>query len=378
MARLNFQLPPGQRTKHIQWRIVSLSVIAVLGMALLQDFGRRDKEAADATKAKAEKGERPAYPPGLVESKGKEIAGKAPERLPDDPFQAVPGEAPLDAREPADPASALAPAPAVAAGPQRIPDEEILFQLENTRDFTRDLPIALFYHFLARARDVGEGDLMRDARKDVTMAHLFKDQGSDSPRYRGQPLGITGTLVRVVRSDLRPNAYGLTHYYECWIVTRDSAPYPWVAIVSDLPKGMPVSTDLNERVATAGYYLKLWKYEASDSFRAAPVLFGASLDWAPRSSGNRTADTGLNPYLISFMGIFGAILLFGVLWLKRGDRSYYRGRAASLADRTADFPRRISFEQGASAGAIPDDDDDEDAPWRASLRDDDDETDFAK
>lgn len=368
MARLNFQLPEGRRTRPIQWRILSLTAIAVLALALLQDFGGHEQHAPDATKA--EEGGRPAFPAGLVEAKSIP-AYPIPERLPDDPFQPIAGD------KPDDPFAAIAK----EAGPQRIPDEEILFQLENSRDFTRDLPIALFYHFLARAKEAGMANLARDARRDVTMAHLFKDNGADSKRYRGQLLGIEGTLVRVVRSDLKPNAYGLTHYYECWIVTRDSAPYPWVAIVAEIPEGMPASTDVHEQVKAAGYYLKLWKYEARDSFRAAPVLFGASLGWTPRGK-FRTADAGLNPYLIGAMAAFGSILVFGVFWLKRGDRGYYGGKAASLANRAADFPSTISFDRGAVGVPIAhDDEDDEDAnaPWRASLRDDDeDETDFEK
>ena len=94
-------------------------------------------------------------------------------------------------------------------GPIQTPPEDLPFLLETLTDLDRDLPPALYYHFLDKARKAPVSQLISDARRDVTFSHLYRDPREDPKKYRGQLVQVKGTVRRALAFDVPPNAYGL-------------------------------------------------------------------------------------------------------------------------------------------------------------------------
>ncbi len=199
------------------------------------------------------------------------------------------------------------------SGAERTRGEDLPFLLESLTDLDRDLPPALYYHFLDKARQASSDRLIADSRRDITFAHLYKDPRNEPRKYRGQLVGIRGTVRRALAFDMDTNAYGLKKRYELWIFTEDSGKFPWVVELTSLPEGFPLGTEIQEKVETAGFFLKLWAYRAQDGFRSAPILLGHGLVWNRTDLLRSQFDRQFGAFAFGFLGIF-AVLIAGMVW----------------------------------------------------------------
>jgi hypothetical protein len=136
---------------------------------------------------------------------------------------------------------------------------------------------AAYALLLGRARDRTSADLARDSRRDVLLTHLWERP----ERYRGVPIRLDGTALRVLRYESKLSKTGWI--YEAWISTPDSGRFPYACVFESPPKGFPIGPNLSERVVFNGYFLKILKYEAADVARGAPVLVGR-IGWDPSLS----------------------------------------------------------------------------------------------
>ncbi len=233
----------------------------------------------------------------------------------------------------------------------KTPVEDLPFLLETLVDLDRDLPPALYYHFLDKARQAPTERLLRDARRNVTFSHLYRDPREAPRRYRGQLLGVSGTVRRALEFDIPPNAYGLTKRYELWIFTEDSGKYPWVVELTDLPPGFPLGTTLQEKVDTSGFFLKLWAYRAQDGFRSAPVLLGHGLQWKRTGEIKARFDRQMAWLIAGFLGVFFLILLLAVRrWFLEDRASLKNQRFGSLTDRLSEIPETLDLRDGVFPG----------------------------
>lgn len=229
----------------------------------------------------------------------------------------------------------------------RTPVEDLPFLLESLVDLDRDLPPALYYHFLDKARQAPTERLLNDARRDVTFSHLYRDPREDPKRYRGQLLALSGTVRRALAFDIPPNAYGLTKRYELWLFTEDSGKYPWVVELTDLPPGFPLGNSLQEKVDTAGFFLKLWAYRAQDGFRSAPVLLGHGLEWKRSDLIRQRMDTQMSWFVAGFLGIFGLVILVAARrWYLEDRASRQNSSYGRLTDRFAEIPEKLDLDHG--------------------------------
>ena len=130
---------------------------------------------------------------------------------------------------------------------------------------------AAYKTLLDRARETPPDRLAKDARRDVFYTHLWERPDL----YRGVPVHLEGTLLKVVpHPKVDPVFSPKEKLVEAWFTTPESRPLPYVAMIEDVPPGLPIGADLNERVAFDGYFLKLLRYVAGDADRAAPLLIG--------------------------------------------------------------------------------------------------------
>ncbi len=166
----------------------------------------------------------------------------------------------------------------VEANPAPIePDRSMEFETVTDRTPMSFRDNAAYAMLLERARSRTPAELARESRRDVFLTHLW-----ERPElYRGAPVHILGTALRIVRFESKLSKTGWL--YEAWIVTPDARKYPYNCVFEEAPEGLPIGVDVAERVVFNGYFLKIMKYQAGDAPRGAPVLVG-KLGWEPRAA----------------------------------------------------------------------------------------------
>ena len=227
--------------------------------------------------------------------------------------------------------------------PQPLPDPEIVVdgapakvvtdrspEFETVKDKTalsfRDS--AAYAKLLKQAREETADSLASKARQDIFYAQLW----GDPEKYRGVPVHILGTTRRVLRYESSLSQTGWL--YEAWVFSTDSQSNPIVCVFEDAPKGLPIGSNLSERVVFNGYFLKLMRYEAGDVTRAAPLLVGR-IGWTPSANANRQENRpGL--WLAGAVGVMFLISLSRWVWqLKRS--LVPKRRMSLLRDRPTEF-----------------------------------------
>jgi hypothetical protein len=231
--------------------------------------------------------------------------------------------------------------------PIRTPTEDLPFLLETLTDLDRDLPPALYYHFLDKARTAPVEQLIADARRDVTFSHLYRDPREDPKKYRGQLVQVEGTVRRALAFDVPPNAYGLTKRYELWIFTEDSGKFPWVVELSELPPGFPLGSEIQEKVESAGFFLKLWAYRAQDGFRSAPLLLGHGLNWRRTELVRARFERQFAWAMGLFLSIFLIILIYRLRSWRLDDQLLRQNKSLiELTNRTGELPDKLDLTSG--------------------------------
>ena len=146
--------------------------------------------------------------------------------------------------------------------------------------------MAAYHKLLERARATSSAELDKEARRDIFYSHLW-----DRPEhYRGVPIHLLGTARRVLHYESKKAKNGWIN--EAWVFSSDSPTSPYCCVFEDAPKGLPIGANIAERVIFNGYFLKLMKYEASDSPRGAAVLIGR-IGWTAPPPHAKNGDAGV-------------------------------------------------------------------------------------
>jgi hypothetical protein len=163
----------------------------------------------------------------------------------------------------------------------------------------------------------------KSSRKDITFAHLWEE----TDKYRGQVVHIAGRLKRLRKFDASEFAAqrGLKVIYEGWIFGDEYFSNPYCVLFTELPAGVQIGEKVEYRVAFDGYFFKLYRYKAGDSWRDAPLLIGRSLIPREEVSAPSVEETGAVSGLLlpAFLTVVVATALLGIgltLWFRRGDR----------------------------------------------------------
>ena len=209
-----------------------------------------------------------------------------------------------------------APAPPPPVDPRPLePDTSLAFRglVDKTPISPRDN--AAYKALLDRARETPPAKLARDARRDVFYTHLWDRPDLYRGRAEGPPL--RGTSVKVIPHEkVNPIFSATGRLIDACIVTPESRPLPYVVAVEDVPPGLPVGINLNEPVSVDGYFLKLYRYQAGDSDRAAPLLVGRlrrlATDGTPGAPAAARGKTGWNVpvvVVVAALAVYVAIRL---------------------------------------------------------------------
>jgi hypothetical protein len=178
--------------------------------------------------------------------------------------------------------------------------------------------------------------LRQRARSDL----LFTNFYDEANKYRGQLVTLEMNVRRIL--DAGKNREG-TQLYEVWGFTTESRDRLYVAIVVDLPKGMPIEPSVYEKARFTGYFFKLQGYHASGARPDAvpdrsPLLIGR-LEWQPAAVAAPPLDNTQEwTWGLSLLAVIGAILV-----LRWGYVKWLRPRPAA----------RSTIPDAASGEAIP-------------------------
>ncbi len=192
-------------------------------------------------------------------------------------------------------------------------DQSVEFETVTDRTPLGFRDNAAYSLLLERARGRTANELAAAARRDVLLTHLWQ-----SPElYRGVPVHLLGTALRVMRyhSKLSPKGW----LYEAWIITPENDEAPYVCVFEDAPEGFPIGANVSERVVFNGYFLKLMKYQAADTTRGAPLLVGR-IGWQPSEAAGAAArgDNSMLRWTLIILGVmFFASLARWIFQLRR-------------------------------------------------------------
>jgi hypothetical protein len=161
---------------------------------------------------------------------------------------------------------------------------------------------AAYAVLLARARSKSPDQLAAVSRRDVLLPHLWQNP----ELYRGVPIHLLGTALRVLRYPSKLSSTGWI--YEASIITPDARRAPFQCVFEQAPAGMPIGSDVSERVVFNGYFLKLWKYQAGDVARGAPLLVGR-IGWEPRETAGADGDHSMLRWSLIAIGVMFVVSL---------------------------------------------------------------------
>ncbi|MCA9026895.1 MAG: hypothetical protein KDA86_16940 [Planctomycetaceae bacterium] len=191
--------------------------------------------------------------------------------------------------------AALSYVGALSAADVQLPAELDLSMVTDRSElsFEESTP---YYSILSYVKDVPASDLSAAAaqlrhqrweasefkKRPENEFPIFVDLIQNPAAYRGQPVTLSGHLIRLIKSTAGPNDFGIDTLYEGWLVTEDSQQHPATIICTELPPGMPIGEETIDGVSVTGYFLKLRTYPSRDrKIRFAPLILTHTMSWNP-------------------------------------------------------------------------------------------------
>ena len=216
-----------------------------------------------------------------------------------------------------------APPPAVPAAKLTpvVADTGIEFQAVVDRVAMKTRENAAYSILLDRVRQTPARDLATQSHRDLFFTHFWERP----ERYRGVPVHVEGTALRILSYEVNPALAPKGRIYEAWVYTDENRAFPYVLVFEAPPANLVIGPDLHVRINFDGYFLKLLGYRAGDTFRAAPMLVGritikAALAPPPAPMVELREMSKRNAFAILFALLFGYILIRAVVQVRRATR----------------------------------------------------------
>ncbi len=152
-----------------------------------------------------------------------------------------------------------------------VADRSVEFETVTDRTPVEFRDNAAYALLMQRARSKTPAELAAVSRRDVQLPHLWQNP----QLYRGVPIHLLGTALRVLRYPSKLSQTGWI--YEASIITPDATRNPFQCVFEEAPPGLPMGTNISERVVFNGYFLKIWRYQAGDVGAVRRCLSGESV-----------------------------------------------------------------------------------------------------
>jgi hypothetical protein len=202
------------------------------------------------------------------------------------------------------------------------------------RDFTEisESERSAYFELLAGVRQLGHADLwaLGKPQDDSTKSSQFADIYQHPKQYRGEVVRFRGYVRELSEWDASDdNDHGLATLYQAWVFTEDSFRNPYVIVCSDVSPGLRErirkhgKVELKEPVEVAGVFFKIWKYDARDGTRGAPMILAHRLTWKPVPQAQSSG--WLTSLLVAVMALIVLpAIVFAIRSASRTDREFRR------------------------------------------------------
>jgi hypothetical protein len=249
----------------------------------------------------------------------------------------VPSESALS-EEPGDTAQNNLPEQIVAGRNDQDEQEraEVQTMLELVTDRTplKSREMHAYWRLMQWSLTESFATLHQRAQADLPFTQLWETPD----RYRAKPISLKLHLRRVLKYDASVNPLEANQVYEAWGWTDESRSFPYVVVFAELPKGLPVGTDVRCDVQFVGYFLKVMSYTAFDTPRGAPLLIGRIQPVVAESTSPTPSSS--RPFIIA---VCGAMAVVAVALFVGQLRSRNRGQSLKTQSRS-DLPWASSID----------------------------------
>lgn len=163
----------------------------------------------------------------------------------------------------------------------------------------------------------------------------FADIYRHPEKYRGEMIRIRGYVRELSEWDATDdNDQGLTTLYQGWVFTEESLRNPYVIVCSEVSPGLRErirqqgKQSIKEPVEVAGVFFKIWKYEARDGTRGAPMILAHRLEWKPTAAPQSSGIWMWTGIAVLVLVVFPGIV-FVIRSASRKDREFRERRLQS-------------------------------------------------
>lgn len=159
----------------------------------------------------------------------------------------------------------------------------------------------------------------------------FYDITSEPAVWQGRTVVLKGHVRKLVRVPAGENAYGISEYWEAWLYTEQTRNNPFLIISLERDERMePGAEVLIDNVSAAGWFFKLYGYQAQEGGWVTPMVITKRLGYRPVAEPRGLLDGGIDPRLLAIvltlaaLGCWYAFRLWARLRLEDRERTELR------------------------------------------------------
>ncbi|MBI1310609.1 DUF1080 domain-containing protein [bacterium] len=171
----------------------------------------------------------------------------------------------------------------------------------------------------------------------------FYDMTSEPALWQGRTVVLKGHVRKLVRVPAGENAYGIKEYWEAWLYSEQARNNPFLIVSLERDERMqPGAEVLIDNVSVAGWFFKLYGYQAQENGWAAPMVITKRLRYRPVMEPRGLLSGGIDPRLLAIvltlaaLGCWYAFRLWARLRIEDRERSELRS-LVELNDPTPTF-----------------------------------------
>jgi hypothetical protein len=186
-----------------------------------------------------------------------------------------------------------------------------LFEAVTDREPLSKIEMPAYWRCLKWANAQSFADLERRAEKHVVFTQFWQQPD----KYRGKLIRLRLHVARILTWEAGENSAGVKNVYEVWGWTDESKSFPYLVILSELPKGMPIGDGLHEEGVFVGYFLKTMSFVAANKNRSSPLLLGR-MKWLPATAPAAPVMTRNDWRWLGLVGIPVVLFIGAVTWYR--------------------------------------------------------------
>jgi hypothetical protein len=136
----------------------------------------------------------------------------------------------------------------------------------------------------------------------------FYDITSEPEVWQGRTVVLKGHVRKLVRVPAGENAYGIKEYWEAWLYSEQARDNPFLVISLERDQRMePGAEVLIDNVSAAGWFFKLYGYQAQEGGWVAPMVITRKLGYRPVAEPRGLLDGGIDPRLLAIVLTLAAL-----------------------------------------------------------------------